>query len=47
MNNAVNTSGIIKELSPVSVYSNLQSNSDYLKKVKQYSVQMIVQNDVR
>lgn len=47
MNNAVNTSGIIKELSPVSVYSNLQSNSDYLKKVKQYYVQMIVQNDVR
>lgn len=47
INNAVNTSGVIKEVSPVSVYSNLQSNSDYLKKVKQYYVQMILQNDVR
>lgn len=38
MNNAMNTLGIIKKLSPVSLYDGIKSNSEYMADVKNYYI---------
>lgn len=38
MNNAMNTLGIIKNLSPVSLYEGIKSNSEYMADVKNYYI---------
>lgn len=45
MNNAMNTLGIIKKLSPVSLYKGIKSNSEYMACVRKYYINQALNND--
>lgn len=42
MNNAMNTVGIVKKLSPVSLYKGLRKDSEYIDSVRKYYISQLI-----